>query len=118
MADQIRIQREGTRVLVVKNGVLVADLEWQAALDLGRGLTQVAHRAEEYANAEQIIFDQAILTRAGAPFGLTNNPILLAEAGKEAAWNKYLRRYMPHGIQSKGIVGTPAICMTKPKGVI
>jgi hypothetical protein len=111
----VRVRREGARVLVIEDGQAILDLPWQAADDLARALTVQARRAEEEARAEQIVGDQALLIRAGAPFGLTNRPDLLAEAAKEAAWNSRLRRYLP-GVPSGEQWGTPTIAKHSRKG--
>ena len=68
-----------------------------------------ARRLEELEAFEGVVFDQAILQRTGMPFGLTSNPKLQAEAGKEAAWNSELRRYIPGGRLRQRQVGTPGV---------
>lgn len=68
---------------------------WEKALELAGALREAARRAEEYAKANQIIADGAILLRAGFPIGLSNRPDIKAEVRKEAQHNKHLRRYMP-----------------------
>ena len=111
----MRIRREGTNILLLVDGRLVTTMPWQAALDISRALQRQAREAEESAGAEQLIFDQAILTRAGTPVGLTRNKALLKEAAKEAAWNSDLRRYMPGGVKSKEIVSSPTIIQHLPR---
>lgn len=114
----VNVRQEGDRVLVIENGRTILDLPYQGAKALARALLSQAARAEEHAQAESIIADQAILTRAGAPFGLTSNPALLKAATVEAAWNTKLRRYIPPsragGIASQSVVGTPAIIQHPP----
>lgn len=47
--DQLRVRlggKDGTRVLILKNGVLVSDIEWKVARDLGRALVAQAQNAE------------------------------------------------------------------------
>lgn len=47
--DKIDIRlagEDGTRVVIIKNGLTVADLEWKAAKDLGIALCVQAKRAE------------------------------------------------------------------------
>lgn len=116
---QLSIRQEGTRVIVLHNGKALMDLTWDAAKQLSRAILIKALLAEEEAKAWDIIADQAILTRTGAPFGLTSNPAMLHEAGKEAAWNRDLRRYIrgkhAGGIESQATVGTPAIIRMNPK---
>jgi len=109
------VRQEGDRVLVFKNGVLIADMPWQAADQLWKAIRAKTKAAEEHASAEQIIADQSLLIRAGAPFGLTNHPLILSEATKEAAWNRDLRRHLPGGIKSTEILGLPRIIQHKPR---
>lgn len=116
----VDIRQEGGRVLVIENGRTILDLPYEAALALGRAIHIKAKQAEEWACAEAIINDQAILTRLGVPFGLTRHPILLREATREAAWNSKLRRYIPPsragGIESQAVFGTPTIISHSPRG--
>ena len=117
--ESVRVRHEGTRVLVLRQGRALLDLPWQAALDLAKALQAQGKRAEEIDRAQAIIADQAILTRLGFRFGLTSHPGLLREAGKEAAWNRRLRRYIPpskaRGIASQQIVGAPTLIHHPPK---
>lgn len=115
---EVFVRDEGHRVLVIENGKTLIDLPWDGALALARAIAVKARKAEEVAKAEQVIFEQAILTRSGAPFGLTNTPHLLKAAANEAAWNSQLRRYIrgraAGGIESRAIVGTPTIISHPP----
>lgn len=110
-----RVRQEGGKVLVNLDNRVFLELEPKAALDLSAALRQVALRAEEWANAEAIAMDHAILLRAGFPIGLTNHPTIQAEAAKIAAWDSDLRRYMPGGIKSQEQVGTPSIIQHSPR---
>lgn len=116
--SEVTIRQEGQRVVVISNGKAILDLPWDAAQALARALHIKAHAAEEEAKALDIIYDQAILTRLGVPFGLTNRPDLLKEAANEAAWNPDLRRYIKGkragGIESRAIFGTPSILQKEP----
>lgn len=107
--QQVRIRQEGVYVQLIVDGKVVFNAPWNAALDIFREGTAAARRAEELAVAESIIFDQAILVRAGAPFGVTSNPAMLREALTEAGHNSTIRRYMPGGIKSTEIIGTPEV---------
>lgn len=113
---EVVVRQEGDRVLLLHNGRLLFSLPWVAALDLARALHVQGKRAEEEANAIQIVYDQAILTRAGFPIGLSNRPDILAEAAKEAAWNRDLRRYMrgpmAAGIANQTVFGTPTVSVS------
>jgi hypothetical protein len=113
--ERISVQQDGNQVLLVKDGTLLVRLPWEAAQVLAKAIQIQAGKAEEIARAEQIIFDDAILLRAGAPVGLSSNPIILDQAAKEAAWNSKLRRYMPGGIKSKEKFGTPRIIRHRPR---
>lgn len=103
------IRHNGARVQLIIDGRLVADLSWEQAHELAAGLRTQALRAEEWAKAERIASDQAILLRAGVPLGLTDHPIIQAEAAKRAAWDRDLRRYLPGGVISQEHVGTPSV---------
>ena len=109
----VNVSQEATNVVVVKDGRVVFDMPWDAALALAQAIRIKALTAEEHAKAEAIIADQAILTRVGVPMGLTRNPTMLREAAKEAAWNSSLRRYIPlkraGGIRSQAVFGTPTV---------
>ena len=117
--SQVAVRDEGNRVLVIRDGKAILDLPWDAALALSKALRVKALQAEETDKAESIVFDQAILTRLGVPFGLTNNATILKEATKEAAWNSDLRRYIrgkrAGGLESQAVVGTPNIIRMSPK---
>ncbi len=112
------VRQEGERVLFIYNGRLVTSLPWQAAETLARAIRAQAKEAEEFAKQEQVIFDQAILTRLGIPVGLTNNPRILRVAANEAAWNSKLRRYIrpsrARGIKSQEVFGRATIIQRPP----
>lgn len=114
MRQEIRIRQDGTHVLLIVGGKLVADLPWDAALDVAQAIKHQARRAEELAKAVGVAFDQAILIRSGAPFGLTSHPAIQAEAAKLAAWDSSLRRYMSKGIRSEEQFGMPGIKQYPP----
>lgn len=116
--SEVTIRQEGTRVLLIQNGRLLLDLTHDAARAIARALHIKALLAEEEARAESIIYDQAILMRAGAPFGLTNRRDMQHEAGKLAAWDTDLRRWIrgrrAGGIESREVFGTPTIIRHDP----
>lgn len=91
---EVSIRQDGTQVLLIVNGRTVLQMGWENALELSRAIYTQAKKAEELANAEQIIADNAILMRSGFPLDLTARPDMLSEAKKEAAWNSPLRRYI------------------------
>lgn len=106
---EVTIRQEGTRVIVISDGKAILDLPYDAAMALSRALHIKSLLAEEEAKALDIIYDAAILMRAGMPFGLTNREDMKKEIRKEAAWNSDLRKYMRNGIRSKEVFGTPTI---------
>lgn len=114
--SEIVIRQEGERVVVIRNGKALLDLPWDAAQALANALRVKALSAEEEAKALAIAFDQAILMRAGVPFGLSSRSDIVNEARKEAAWNSDLRRYMPGGIKAKAIFGQPSVIRLQPPG--
>jgi hypothetical protein len=81
------------------------------AVELCGALKGLARQAEAHDQAEAIIFDHALLTRAGVPIGLSDG--MRGEVAKEAAWNRELRRAIP-SIESREIFGTPTFQKEKP----
>ena len=116
----LQIRQEEQRVIVISNGKAILDLPWDAALAIAQAIRVKALLAEEQAKAEAIVFDQALLTRLGVPFGLTGNKAIQQEARKEAAWNSDLRRYIRSnrmgGMGSQAVLGAPAIIRRDPPG--
>ena len=96
-----RVIQEGSNVTLVLNGCLVAELPWEAALEVSRAIHAKAKEAESYAKVHEIIADQALVLANGLPFGLTNDRRVMREAIKEAS--------AFGGVKSKSIVGTPAV---------
>lgn len=109
-----RVRDEGRKVVLIIDGRAV-EMPPEIARQLARALHAKAGRAEEVIEHERLAYDQAILTRAGAPFGLTNRPEIVEAAIREAGHNRDLRRYMPGGIKSRGYVGAPTIVVHPPK---
>src|SRR4030042_4343350 len=108
---EVRVRSEGTRVSLIAAGREIFSLPWDAALDLAKAIYTQAKRSEEQAKARDIISDQALLTRIGATWGLTNRRDMLKEATKEAVHNRFLRPAIPpamaKGIASQEVFGTP-----------
>ena len=113
----VDIRQDGERVIIIRDGRAILDLPYDAAQALARALMAKALKAEEIAKAAGIIEDSAILMRAGARMSLTNHPQLLDQARVEAAWNSKLRRYMPGGVKSREVFGTPAVIRHDPPEV-
>lgn len=114
--SSLRVVQAGSKVLLLVNGSMVADIPWQAALKVSKALRSVAKLAEEWDNAERLIADQALMIRTGAPFGLTNNRKITEAAYTEAQWGD-LRRHVPAAptIRSREEFGTPRIIAKEPK---
>jgi len=110
--SKLQVKQDGKYVWIVLNDDTILHLEWKAALEMGSAITAVARKAEEFDRAPEIIFDNAVLIRAGAPFGLSNDPRILAEAVKEAQHNKDIRRSNMGSIKSEAVVGTPNVIKT------
>ena len=73
-----------------------------------------ALEAEEWATRERLADDGALLCRVGFPVGLTNHPVIKEEIRQRAAWDSDLRRYLPGGVRSQAVVGTPSISLATP----
>lgn len=79
-------------VVFIGAGRMLFAAPLEAAAQIRSAITAQARLIEEEQQAERIIRDQSILAISGAPFGLSNNPKILAEAAKEAHWGA-IRRY-------------------------
>jgi hypothetical protein len=113
----IVVRPEGAKVMVNIDSRVYLELEPRAAQQLAAALQQAGLVADEVLQAERIARDSAILMRAGEPFTLSDNPKILAEAAKQAAWDRELRTAMPGGVKSESIVGLPSLVPEPPKGV-
>lgn len=114
--DSVTIHREGTRVYLLQGGKVLLDMPWEGALEVGRALVQLGKQGEQISKMEQVIADQAVLMRAGAPIALTGNHAAQQEALKEAMWNPSLRKYMPDGvgkIETAEAFGLPTVTVSK-----
>lgn len=112
--SRARIRQVADRVHLELDGKLV-DLPWDAALELARGILAKARLAESHARADGIIYDSAILLRAGSPFGLAPTRRHLNAAIAEAVSHRDLRRWMPGGVRSQEAVGAPAVISHAPR---
>lgn len=120
MSLRVDIKREGGHVLAqfTNDGkCFVLQLEGKTAVDIARLLREQGLLADEFAQAERIADDSAILLRAGSNFALSNDPRIIEEAKKRAAWDTDLRRFMPGGVKSEEAFGTPAVVLHPPRGV-
>lgn len=105
----VKVRLEGDRVQLIRNGVLILELPYTAALELSGAIRTQAKRASQAANINRVIADQALLIRKGFPLALTNRPDVFKEAGNEAAHNRDLRRFLPGGIPSGVVFGFPTV---------
>jgi hypothetical protein len=112
---EFRVRQEGDRVYLVINDQCVADLQWDAAQALWQALRVKTLEAEEYAKANQVALDSAILLRAGARMVLSSNSKIVDEAKTLAAHDSRLRACMPH-IKSQEAFGAPTLISLPPKG--
>ena len=99
---------------VLLHGALWFNASLEDARRIGQAILQVANLVEEEEDHARITHEQAILTRSGAPFGLTNHPAILAEAKKEAEGNRDLRRFMAPAFRGRTMVGLPVLQQFSP----
>lgn len=99
-------------VLIIVNGKIADRMGSATAKTVARALASVAQVAENRANPEQTIRDQATLMRAGVPVALTTDAKLIDKARTESQWNRDLRRYMPK-IKSAESVRAPTVKVKK-----
>lgn len=103
-------------VVLVVEGKRVCDMPWQVSDQFATAFKQAARIAEERQKANKVILADAALIRTGAPFSLTSDVRIRAEAFKLAQWDSKVRRAMPmRGAPSPRAVGTPTI--RKSRGV-
>ena len=115
----VRIQQDGPLVVLIIDGRATA-MPWDQALELAKGLTIQARKAEALHPKviEQTIQDGAVAFRAGLPFGLTDNPDIQKEIVKEAVNSRELRRSNMPGVKSEEILGTPKIVQLRPDATV
>ena len=103
-----RDQFDPSRTLIILNGGVVASIPWEACDDIADSFRRAARAGEEYAKANLIISQDALLRRTGAPFTLSNNPRIQSEAHKDAQWDSRARKGMPlASVPTARKVGTP-----------
>lgn len=113
----VRVRRDDGNIIVedAARGAIVLSAPLSAAMAIGEALISKARELETVEQADSIIFDQAILQRMGAGFGLAHRPDMQREAMKEAHWNSQLRRYLPGGVRSQEIVPAPQVIKHSPR---
>lgn len=113
--QKVSIRQEGERVLVLRNGVALFNMPWEAALEMANALTAKARLAEELVKIQEVARDQAILMRAGSPIGIINTPGGMDLAKQIATGDRDLRRFMPNHIKSEEKFGVPIVTVGEPK---
>ena len=98
MSANVRFKVQDDTVMMILNGVLLAEWPWDKALEVSKALASVAKVAEGNSAParDKIIQDQAVLMRSGFMPGLSLTPDarVFSEAKKEAQYNTKLRRYL------------------------
>lgn len=91
-------------------GALLFELPAKVAIEIGGGIIGKGHELESEVKAQDIAYEHAILQRKGVVLGLTDNAAVQQIAGKEAAWNTELRRYIPSSANLLQVsIGTPSV---------
>ena len=103
-----RVIQEDDRVVVIQDGKKILDMPHSAALVIAAEIRRVALRAEGQAKAPQIARDVGLLTRVGAPFGLSDDPRIKDEARNLAAWDPQLRKVRATE-HPREVMGTPTV---------
>lgn len=95
---------------VLYRGNLALKIPTAAVLEVFRVVKQVTRFAEALHEVHKTIYDQALLLKGGAPYGLTDNPKVIDEAVKEALWETDVKKYFSTpGIPSKAVFGVPKL---------
>lgn len=103
------------KVVFLMDGKYVCDMDWSIALEVAKIVRHVAKLAEEYAVANKLIIQDALLIRSGAPFALTNNRKIREASYNEAQWGKEAKRMPLAGVPSRKEVGAPSLIQHKGK---
>ncbi len=103
------------KVIILLDGKLIATLPWEAAKQLSEAIKVQALLSEEYANADKVALDQAMMVRAGFPFGIANNPEIQRLSAHKAQYDDKARQVPLRGVKGKGIVGTPGLIRGESK---
>lgn len=112
---ELTIRSIEDKVIILLNGKLIATLPWEAAKEFAAGIKHQAGLSEEYAKADQVSSDQAILIRSGLPVNIANLSDVQKEAWRKAQNDDNARRVPMKGIPSRGKVGAPGLIKGDPK---
>lgn len=101
---RVVLSEDGIEIFT-RHGALLFNIPQAYAQKVFDALTQMCRRAEAHdlAVINKMIEDQALMQRAGLPFGLTDNKKMQGEIMKEAHYDKKLRKYLA----PKHLIGTP-----------
>lgn len=113
MGERVDIGHEGPEVYLVCMGKRM-NMPPRVAREMAAWLTHNAGLAEEVAERERIVLDEAIMLRTGGRIGLIHDDFLKNEATKEASWNSNLRRYVRTSKQRRPKLGKPAVDLWLP----
>ena len=113
--EEIKVGIDGKRVVLSSSKGATMKIPWQVVTTLCKAMNTKAKQLEEMANIDRLLADQAMMFRSGAPFGLSNRRDILKEAAHIAQHDDKLRKYMPGGVKSTALVGTPTIIKHEPK---
>jgi hypothetical protein len=106
----LTIQQYYDQVVLLLDGKFMCTMPWQVADEIASMVRSIARLAEEYAKANAIIAQDALLIRSGAPFSLTNNPKMREQSFNDAQWDPTARKSMPlAGVPSAKEVGAPSL---------
>ena len=112
-----RVRQDGAYV-ILNFGTKEVILPSQAAAELAKAVGECAKHAKIVENLDQVVADEAILRRTGAPLTLSGgNPKVQALASQEAQWGP-LRRYIdasPHARKDKEYVAAPSVRVEAPQ---
>ena len=111
MREQLRFVRANDQIVLLCNGQLVTSFPSQVGREIIDALNKQVLAIENDANPEKTVMDQAVLHRKGINIGLSDSRKIMAEAHKEAQWNRDLRRALraTDGVPSTEVVGTPML---------
>lgn len=108
--QRITVRNEGPLVILIIDG-RATPMPWNVAKEVASTINAKANLAQEVADPEKSIFDDALMIRSGGPTRLGVHPDIRKEAEKEAEHNSDLRKYLPGGIKERGqtLVGMPIV---------